>query len=255
MRKQGVYVYGIVRAAALEGRGPIHSPAIGAQGNRVRAVRVGDLAALVSDSPKARYEVSRENLLTHQRVLEEILAFTEVIPAQFGLISPSESRMCEPLSGARHDELVSILTHIRGRVELGVKVFWRREKLFTEIVAGRDDIRRLRDEVASLPQGSAHLEQIRLGQLVEQAMEELRASDAEQIVTELAPLSVEMKTNRLLTDMMVLNAAFLVEKEQEERFDAAVVAIAERNAERLMVKYAGPLPPFNFVDPVWNEDG
>ncbi len=253
--KAGVYVYGIVRAEALDGREAIGSPAIGARGDRVRAVRVGDVAALVSDSAETRYDVTRENLLIHQRVLEEILAFTEVIPARFGLISSSDARICDLLLKARHDELLSILAHIGGRVELGLKVFWKREKLFAELAEGWDDIRSLRDEMASRPQGAAHLEQIRLGQLVEQAMEQLRTRDAEQIVRELESLSTEMKTNHLITDMMILNAAFLVEKEREPLFDAAVDALAERNAERLMMKYVGPLPPFDFVDLGWEAEG
>jgi hypothetical protein len=129
-------------------------------------------------------------------------------------------------------------------------VLWKRERVFAEIVAARDDIRSLRDEAAS-----GHFEQIRLGQLVEHAMAQLRARDAEAIESELAPLCVEMKTNALLTDMMIVNAAFLVEKAGEGRFDAAVNAIAERNAERLILKYVGPLPPFDFVDLGWEGEG
>ena len=240
----GVYVYGIVLAGALEGRDPLVSPAIGGKGDRIRAVRAGDLAALVSDSPEARYDVSRVNLLTHQRVLEEILAFTEVVPAQFGLVSASDERIGNQLLRERHDELLAILAYIRGRVELGLKVFWKREIVFSEIVEGRDDIRAMRDEIAA---GAGHFDQIRLGQMVEKAMADLRAGDADEILAALEPLCVELKTNALLTDMMVLNAAFLVEKEREEEFDAAVNAIAERNGERLILKYAGPLPPFDFI--------
>jgi hypothetical protein len=247
--KAGVYVYGIVRADALEGRESLNSPAVGGRGDRVRAVRMRELAAFVSDSPEARYDVSRENLIAHQRVLEEILAFTEVIPAQFGLISASDARVSEQLLKTRHDELSAILAHIHGRVELGIKVLWKRDRIFTELATEIDEIRELRDEMASRPLG--HNEQIRLGQLVEQAMAELRTRDAEQIVSELEELCAEMKTNHLLTDMMVLNAAFLVEKEHESRFDAAVDAIAERNAERLILKYVGPLPPFDFVNLNW----
>jgi hypothetical protein len=242
-------VYGIVRADGIAGRGPIGSPAIGGRGDRIRAVAVRDLAVLVSDSPEERYDVSRENLITHQRVLEELLGFTEVIPAQFGLVSASDDRICEQLLEARHDELLAILAHIHGRVELGIKAFWKRDKLFAEIATADDDIRSLRNEMASRPLG--HNEQIRLGQLVEQAMAELRTRDADQIAADLEPLCVEMKMNHLLTDMMVLNAAFLVEKEHEGRFDAAVDAIAERNAERLIMKYVGPLPPFDFVNLDW----
>ncbi len=247
----GVYVYGIVPAAALEGRGAFAAAAVGGRGDAVRAVRAGELAAIVSDSPAARYDVSRENLLTHQRVLEEILTFSEVIPAQFGLISASDARVGEQVLEARRDELLAILAHVRGRVELGLKVLWKRERVFAEIVAARDDIRSLRDEMVS---GSGHFEQIRLGQLVEQAMALLRTRDAEEIESELAPLCVEMKTNALLTDMMIVNAAFLVEKASEARFDAAVNAIAERNAERLILKYVGPLPPFDFVDLAWEKE-
>lgn len=252
-KKAGVYVYGIVRADALEGReGTLSSPAVGARGDRIRAVRLRDVAALVSDSPEARYDVSRENLLTHQRVLEEILGFTEVIPAQFGLISSSDASVCKQLLEERHDDLIAILAHIHGRIELGLKVFWKKEKLFGELAEGWDDIRALRDRMAA--QGLSHNEQIQLGQLVEQAMVQLRSRDAEQFVKDLEPLSVEMKTNDLLTDMMVLNTAFLVEKENESSFDAAVNAIAERSGDRLAIKYVGPLPPFDFVDPGWEGD-
>jgi hypothetical protein len=215
-------------------------------------VRSGELAAFVSDSAESRYDVSRQNLLTHQRVLEEILAFTEVIPAQFGLVTSSDALVRESLLEARHDELLETLEHIGGRVELGLKVFWKKETVFEEIVAGRDDIRALRDAAGTHPEGAARLDQIRLGQLVEKAMAALRTSDAEEILELLEPLCVDFKTNTLLTDMMVLNAAFLVEREREARFDAAVNAIAERSGARLLLKYVGPLPPFDFVDLAWN---
>lgn len=47
---------------------------------------------------------------------------------------------------------------------------------------------------------------------------------------------------------MVLNAAFLVEKEKELLFDEQVNALYERFRERFDFKYSGPWPPYNFVD-------
>jgi len=47
---------------------------------------------------------------------------------------------------------------------------------------------------------------------------------------------------------MLLNAAFLVDKSQEQAFDATVQALREAQGERQIFQYVGPLPPYNFVD-------
>jgi hypothetical protein len=48
--------------------------------------------------------------------------------------------------------------------------------------------------------------------------------------------------------MMILNAAFLVEKAREPEFDAAIQALDAEMNNLMTFKYIGPLPPFNFVD-------
>ena len=64
----------------------------------------------------------------------------------------------------------------------------------------------------------------------------------------LEPLAVETRLNQNQTDMMLLNAAFLVDKSQEQAFDARVQALGEAQAGRQIFRYLGPLPPYNFVD-------
>jgi hypothetical protein len=54
--------------------------------------------------------------------------------------------------------------------------------------------------------------------------------------------------NDNLGDMMLLNAAFLVDKTQEQAFDAQVQTLGAAQAGRLIFQYVGPLPPYNFVD-------
>ncbi len=247
----GVYVYGIVRAAALQSHGPIRTAPIGAAGNAVRALVWRNLAALVSDALQPSYDVSRENVMAHEKVLEEILGFTDVVPAQFGLVSANEAVVRQTLLQDHYVDLRGMLAHVTGRVELGLKVLWQKERVLADIVAQREDIRELRDETTARGPESAYYERIRLGQLVEAALEQLRRRDIDEMLAALTPLSVAVKTNRLLNDMMVLNGAFLVEKEHEPTFDLAVNEIAARNAGRLTFKYVGPLPPFDFVDLGW----
>ncbi len=47
---------------------------------------------------------------------------------------------------------------------------------------------------------------------------------------------------------MILNAAFLVSRDREAAFDTRVKEIGQRYDGRLLFKYTGPWPPYNFVN-------
>jgi hypothetical protein len=245
----GTYVY-CVGLAEWFGQGslPFASPGIGGPGHVVRAVEYADLAAVVSDAPDVRYEISRENLATHQRVLEEALTRSEVLPVSFGTVAGSDREVKEKLLEREFDELHHQLEYVRGRLELGLRVFWNRERLFSEIVAEDDEIRALRDSTAEAAPAATYYDRIRLGQLTEAAVNLKRDQEAESLLEALQPLSVETRLNNNITDMMILNAAFLVDRDQIAAFDATVQAIGQAQVERLIFRYMGPLPPYNFVN-------
>ena len=56
------------------------------------------------------------------------------------------------------------------------------------------------------------------------------------------------RDNKPIGDKMIMNAAFLVERDRERDFDAAVNKIAKYYGELLNFKYTGPWPPYNFVN-------
>jgi hypothetical protein len=47
---------------------------------------------------------------------------------------------------------------------------------------------------------------------------------------------------------MILNAAFLINNEKETEFDREVNELADKYGDRVVFKYVGTLPPFNFVN-------
>jgi hypothetical protein len=47
---------------------------------------------------------------------------------------------------------------------------------------------------------------------------------------------------------MIINAAFLVEKEKEPEFDQQVHKLADEFGEKIRFNYVGTVPPFNFVN-------
>jgi hypothetical protein len=214
----------------------------------VRIVTYDDLAAIVSDAPQEDCEVNRENLLAHQRVIMQAMTRSDVLPVSFGTVADSDQQVQEQLLHCAADELHLALEEVRGCIELELKVLWNEEQLFSEIVAENDDIRALRDRLAGQAPEATQYERIQLGELVAAALQRKSDAEAAALLDALEPLAVETRVNENQTDMMLLNAAFLVDKVQEQAFNARVQALGEAQAGRQIFQYVGPLPPYNFVD-------
>ena len=206
------------------------------------------LAAVISDSPVIVFDNSRRNMMAHTLVLEEVMRAFTLLPVRFGTIAHSAEAIQEQLLHRRYDELNQLLGEMEGRVELGLKAFWYEGAIFEEIVAESPPVRRLRDSLKNRSPEESYYDRIHLGELVEAAMEHKRNVDAEKVLNRLRPLVYKTRANKLITDRMVLNAAFLVEKANEAACDQAVQALDAEMGKRMMFKYVGPVPPYNFVN-------
>ena len=82
-------------------------------------------------------------------------------------------------------------------------------------------------------------------------MEGALQSRSEQYVGEifgaLREVCVASRANKPIGDKMIMNAAFLVERQREAAFDARVKALGARH-DTLTFRYTGPWPPYNFVN-------
>ena len=146
---------------------------------------------------------------------------------------------------------------MEGRIELGLKAFWYEEAIFREVVEENAAIRSLRDGLAGRSSEETYYDRIRLGEMVEAAMGRKREEDAEKILARLRPLVLKTRTNKTITDRMILNAAFLLDQDREVDFDQGVQQLDAEMGHRLMLKYVGPVPAYNFVNIVvhWDRNG
>jgi hypothetical protein len=249
---EGKYIYCVIRSATPE---EFSSRGIGERGDPVYTVHFMDLAAVVSDSPLMEYENSRRNMMAHTLVLEEVMNRRTLLPVRFDTIAASAAAIEEQLLKRRFGELSGLLSEMEGRVELGVKAFWYEGMIFPEIVTEDAAIRRLRDSLMGRSPEESYYDRIHLGEMVEAAMQQKRDGDAQKVLAVLRPLAVQTRVNKVITDRMVLNAAFLVDRSNEPQFDQAVQQLDAEMGKRLMFKYVGPVPPYNFVNVVisWEE--
>jgi hypothetical protein len=250
------YVYGVASAEQfLNGHPPLRVPGIGGLGVPVRTIAFEDLVAVVSDVPGSRFDLTRENLLEHQRVLDEVLRRSDVLPFSFGTVAGNDDEVREMLLREGFDALHAQLESVRGCVELEVKAFWEQESLFAEIAQENEEVRALRDSIPGLPEDEAAVARINLGQLTEAEIELKSSWEADAVLEILEPISAEVLVTTNLSDMMLLNAAFLVERAREREFDDAMEALAAARADRLVFSYVGPIPPYSFINLAFGAEG
>jgi hypothetical protein len=244
---EGKYTYCIIRS--MEPR-QFTTLGIGERGDIVHTVHFMSLAAVVSNSPVIEYESSRRNMMAHTLVLEEVMREFTILPVRFGTVAPSAKAIQEQVLERRYGELNDLLAEMEGRVELGLRAFWYEGIVFQEIVEESPPICRLRDSLMGRTPEETYYDRIRLGEMIENAMWRKRDEDAEQILARLRPLVYKTRANKVITDRMVLNAAFLVEEARQPEFDVVVERLDEEMGKRLIFKYVGPVPPYNFVNVV-----
>jgi hypothetical protein len=248
----GKYMYCIIRCSEPR---QFTNLGIGERGDIVDTVNYENLAVVVSNSPIIEYDTSRRNMMAHTRVLEEVMQEFTVLPIRFSTVAPSVEDVREQLLKRRFGEINGLLAEMEGRIEMGLKAFWYEGIIFEEIVREDPTIRKLRDKLIGRPSEETYYERIRLGEMIETSMWKKRDGDAEKILEQLRPLAYETRANKVISDRMVLNGAFLIDRNQEATFDAAIQQLDDKMGSRLMFKYVGPVPPYNFVDIVihWDE--
>jgi hypothetical protein len=240
--QEGKYIYCIIGSPEPRSFGPL---GIGGRGDPLHTIVVGNIAAIVSDAPLTRYRVSRDNTLAHQRAIEAVMAQQPVLPVRFATIAEDEEKVKRILT-AEYDNFQRLLAQVGDKVELGLKAVFQ-ENIYETILDKYEAIKAAKAKIASRPPDQTHYERMRIGQMVEEALGEEKQSAADDIVETLSPLAAEVKTNNTYGELMIVNAAFFVPKNQEADFDRSVQALGEKYTGTATLKYVGTMPPFNFV--------
>ncbi len=240
----GKYVYCIIECESSRAFG---NESIGGRGDAIYTVHHGGLAAVVSDTPVVVYDPTRENALAHEHVNESVMREFTVIPMSFGTVFRTHDDVVEFLKDTS-DALRDVLTKMKDKIEFGLKVNWDPEIVLREVEQENEEIRRLKEEILSNRLASTYFARMQLGRLVEQAMNAKSEEYVQQIYDQLRSCATASRHNRTIGDKMILNAAFLVERDSATEFDHRVHEIAQRFENRLRFNYSGPWPPYNFVN-------
>src|SRR5205085_1337645 len=103
-----------------------------------------------------------------------------------------------------------------------------------------------------LPLAATHCERIRIGEAIAGAVAVRRAADTDAFLAALRPLAIAVHVSDPRHERVVLNATFLVDHSQLDRFDAAVESLSEQHAGEMEFKLIGPMPAHSFADRDWD---
>ena len=244
---EGKYLYCVIRSSEPQSFGPL---GIGGRGDEVYTICYDDIAVAASNSPVKKYSACRDNMLAHEKAIEAVMAEHTVLPVRFGTIAQDngeEGKVVRILE-TEHDRFRDLLNEIEGEKELNLKAMFKEGVIYKDILEKYEDIRRLKEELAALDPRKSHFERMKIGEMVEHALETEKEEYKDRVLAILRPLAVEVKTNDTYGELMIFNAAFLVDKQKEAEFDQQIQQLDEEYGEKVQFKYVGTLPPFNFVN-------
>jgi hypothetical protein len=242
--KQGKYIYCVMESGGPQSFGPF---GIGGRGDQLHTICFNGVAALVSDAPLGKYRVSRENSLAHEKAIETAMAEYTVLPVRFATVAEDEEKV-KIILEKEHDRFKDLLDNIKNKTELSLKAIFKEEVIYKYILEKYEDIRVLKGKIATLAPEKSHSQRREIGRMVEEALQREKEIVRDDIINILSPQAAEVKTNDTYGELMIINAAFLVEKEKEADFDRQVQQLGGKYAGKATFKYVGPLPPFNFVN-------
>ncbi|MFJ3304003.1 GvpL/GvpF family gas vesicle protein [Streptomyces sp. NPDC086549] len=236
------YVYGITAAthsSLPEGMGGVGDPP-----RKVRILKEGGLAAVVSDAPEG-LRAKRRELLAHQTVLAETGAAGCVLPMRFGSVAPDDDSVTRVLA-ERAGHYEERLRELDGKVEYNIKATHDEEAVLHRVMAENPELR-AQAESNRKAGGGSYEQRLQFGEMVAAAVRAREVQDAAELLQALETEAAAVSAGPESTGWLA-NLSFLVDQDSAETFLAAVQQFRE-SRPHLEVRAHGPLPPYSFVEP------
>jgi hypothetical protein len=207
----------------------------GISGAPVKFLKIDNLAVLVSDMAIDAVPVTRENALAHAAVVRSILDQTTPLPFRFGTLV-TEQQLGNYVS-ARKSALEKKLAHVRGCVEMSVKIIWQPPK------DGQSEAPPPEPRGA----GATFLAEKRREILGDEQRTRQAAEISAWLHEGVSGLTRDEQVNVRPSDRLVLSAAYLVQRVNIPQYRTQIAELRETRPE-LHFLTSGPWPPYSFAN-------
>lgn len=191
----------------------------------------------------------------HEKIIEEVMKDTCVIPFKFATLFNNEDNLKAMLE-EHVEELKASLKHLEGKEEWGVKIYCDIEKLKENLIQEDEALLKIDKEISASSPGKAFLLKKKKEELINTLLSKKLNEYGQYNFDRLREQSLKARINKLLPkevterkDEMILNSAFLVHKDKISAFISGVDILKEQYKDKgLFLNCTGPWPPYNFCD-------
>jgi hypothetical protein len=184
-------------------------------------------------------------LVSHQQLVEKVMAKHTIIPMRLGTFASSDEEVREILSKG-YRTIKDIFERAKDNIEIDIVATLNDLKSFLQEVSEEDEIRQLKQSLLNKEGGITIDDQMKVGVLVKRHLDKKREMFANQIQAALGEIAQNLKAHDLMDDKMVLNTAFLLDKNRQKEFEHKLDEINDKFEDKLNFRCVGPLPPYSF---------
>jgi DnaJ-domain-containing protein 1 len=148
-----------------------------------------------------------------------------------------------------YSEFKDKLEKIEKKIELDVVAVWNNlDSIIKRNGDENEEIRKFKEEIAKKSPQDTFQERIEIGSMIKDALDKEK-DDLQSEMLEFLKDKVKVsgfKKHELMDDRMILNCAFLLDKDKEKEFDRALKELNEKYNEKINFRCISSLPLYSF---------
>lgn len=246
MATKGIYIYGIIPNfySAEMFRSLVNTG--------IYTIAHQNISAIVSEKENVPFDsLDRETLghllVNHQKTIEDLMGkgFNMLIPMRLGTMVNSKEEVFKILANG-HDLIVETLNKIEHLTEIDLVVTWADFPAIIKEVAGHQDIVSMKEDILNRGEAISQIDQVKIGMLIEEKIKEKNIAIELDILNSLSVFSKDIKMHEVMNDQMITNSAYLINRNNKEKFEQVLDRLDEEYNGMLNFKMVGPLPCYSF---------
>ncbi|WP_082231975.1 GvpL/GvpF family gas vesicle protein [Halobacillus massiliensis] len=243
-QETGIYIFCSIQTEEKKELEPIEFEG---ETREVFTIHYKDAAMIAAEVPMKIYQPTRDNLMLHQKVISNVMETSDtVVPISFGNVFNS-SEDVEVLIENLYPQLSKLFPEIKNKIEVGLKVVGKKEWL-EEQVSQNEKMMKQKSKVSQKSKDAGYFDRIEIGEMARKFFTSLQDEVEQDIHEPLLKLSASAKANEPIGEKMLLNGAYLIDREKEEQFDKKVNELHDKWQDKVEFKYTGPWPAYNFIN-------
>ena len=246
----GITIYSIL--SVKKDPGKLNALLEGVKGildEKLFTVMSDQISAVVSNTISAGLTPDRSNAIKYAGVIEILAQQFTLLPMRFGSVMESTDAIGKMLE-RNYEEIRKNLQQVENKVEYGLKIFCNSEKLREELKPKQEATIQLKGKHDSEVKSSIYKDYINK-KLKEHRLEELLLAYVDSVIalitSKIDQLNAERKFKKIVTETTIIDAVFLLGKEQENTL-IGIIDDFKNQFRALNFVLTGPWPPYNFVE-------